>query len=360
MPRPAVMAVMSAAVLLLFACGRLSEDDLRAARQAMRRAAGAGGVTRAPAPCAAAQAALVRAEAEFSLQAKRSLWSRDVAEAGRLAREARQAAVTCAARAGFAQERARTRAARALQELQALIERAAVLERHVRDGSGAKSDILEARLILGEARSSFERGEHERAEETAAAGRRRVAAAVVGINRFLDAYLAGPRRSAWRRMVLQTLHDSRRENREVILVDKLRRLLIVMRGDDEVVVYPIDIGSAGLDDKTRAGDDATPEGRYRVTEVRGPGQTQYHRAFMLDYPNDEDRERFRGLQRSGKVSGTQSIGSLIEIHGEGGRNSDWTRGCVALHNDEIDELLSHVRVGTRVTIIGAIPDGTLP
>jgi murein L,D-transpeptidase YafK len=94
--------------------------------------------------------------------------------------------------------------------------------------------------------------------------------------------------------------------------------------------------------------------------VRAPGQTRYYRAFMLDYPNDEDRARFRRLQRSGRISSRQRIGSLIEIHGEGGRNADWTEGCVALYNHEMDALLPHVEVGTPVTIVGAIPDGTLP
>ena len=46
-------------------------------------------------------------------------------------------------------------------------------------------------------------------------------------------------------------------------------------------------------------------------------------------------------------------GGLIEIHGEGGRGEDWTRGCVALSNRDMDDLFRRVAVGTPVTIVGA-------
>ncbi|HSD26878.1 MAG TPA: L,D-transpeptidase, partial [Vicinamibacteria bacterium] len=42
----------------------------------------------------------------------------------------------------------------------------------------------------------------------------------------------------------------------------------------------------------------------------------------------------------------------IEIHGEGGRGQNWTEGCVALSNPDIDDLYGRVGVGTRVTIVG--------
>jgi lipoprotein-anchoring transpeptidase ErfK/SrfK len=47
-------------------------------------------------------------------------------------------------------------------------------------------------------------------------------------------------------------------------------------------------------------------------------------------------------------------GSLIEIHGHGGTGRDWTDGCVALSNEDMDQLFSRVRVGTPVTIVGTL------
>ena len=145
-----------------------------------------------------------------------------------------------------------------------------------------------------------------------------------------------------------------------MLVDKLRRELLLYRGQEEVATYPVDLGIGAMNSKLRAGDDATPEGRYTVTQVRGPSQTRYYRALMLDYPNAEDIARFKRDKRAGRVSRGDDIGSLIEIHGNGGRSQDWTKGCVALDNDDMDDLVPQVRVGTRVTIVGTIPDETLP
>jgi L,D-peptidoglycan transpeptidase YkuD (ErfK/YbiS/YcfS/YnhG family) len=52
------------------------------------------------------------------------------------------------------------------------------------------------------------------------------------------------------------------------------------------------------------------------------------------------------------VPANAGIGSLIEIHGEGGQGRDWTDGCVALSNSDMDRVFSHARVGTPVTIVG--------
>jgi hypothetical protein len=48
---------------------------------------------------------------------------------------------------------------------------------------------------------------------------------------------------------------------------------------------------------------------------------------------------------------------LIEIHGEGGRGKDWTQGCVALTNSDIDDLFGRVAIGTPVTIVGGDGNG---
>jgi murein L,D-transpeptidase YafK len=82
------------------------------------------------------------------------------------------------------------------------------------------------------------------------------------------------------------------------------------------------------------------------------GQSRYHRALLLDYPNAADRERFAAAQRRGEIPRGARIGGLIEIHGDGGRGQNWTEGCVALANDDMDDLYARVGVGTRVTIVG--------
>ena len=106
--------------------------------------------------------------------------------------------------------------------------------------------------------------------------------------------------------------------------------------------------------KRHEGDLSTPEGRYHVLRKRGPGQTIYYRALELDYPNADDRRRFAEARRTGTLPTDARIGGLIEIHGEGGRGADWTRGCIALTNADMDRLFAAVPAGAPVTIVGAL------
>jgi murein L,D-transpeptidase YafK len=89
-----------------------------------------------------------------------------------------------------------------------------------------------------------------------------------------------------------------------------------------------------------------------VRQVKGRGQSTYYRAFLLDYPNAEDLKRIRAAKDAGIIPSGAGPGALVEIHGEGGRGVDWTNGCVAVTNADMDELFRLVKVGTPVTIVG--------
>jgi hypothetical protein len=351
---PAVCLLAAGASVL--SCDKPPVATIAAARSALDAAAEADGVRRAPDACAEAHAALARAEAEMSLQEKRPRWARHFREADTLAAAALETGRSCAAHARAVEEIRKRRASQALDDLETALSSAAALQRHA-DDETVQSDLLRGTLGLNEGRAFFAQGDYERAVDAAARGREQVAAAVRAIGAFVASYRESPRLPAWRRWVRETLLETKDGGRVVLLVDKLRRQLLVLRGDDELASYTVDLGTGGMEHKTRAGDASTPEGRYHVTEVRAPGQTHWHRALMLDYPNEDDKRRFRALQRDGVVSRAGRIGSNIEIHGEGGRDQDWTQGCVALSNDDIDALVDWVKVGTPVTIVGFIPDG---
>lgn len=158
----------------------------------------------------------------------------------------------------------------------------------------------------------------------------------------------------WSRWTEATLAESRL--RTVVLVDKLNRRLEVLKDGQVIVSFHVELGSSGLERKLRAGDKATPEGRYKVTAVKDRGQSKYYRAFLLDYPNAEDRARFDSAKKNGQVPHRAGIGSLIEIHGSGGQGKDWTDGCIALKDHEMDRLFRFVGHGTPVTIVGTVPD----
>jgi L,D-peptidoglycan transpeptidase YkuD (ErfK/YbiS/YcfS/YnhG family) len=156
----------------------------------------------------------------------------------------------------------------------------------------------------------------------------------------------------WRELALETIAQSRATGETVLIVDKLKRRLYVYDGGERVATYRAELGAKGLKRKLHAGDQATPEGRYRVSEARGPGRTKFYKALLIDYPNPEDRARYAVGVRSGQVPRRAGIGSLIEIHGEGGQGDDWTDGCVALDNRDMDRVFARSRVGTPVTIVG--------
>jgi L,D-peptidoglycan transpeptidase YkuD (ErfK/YbiS/YcfS/YnhG family) len=158
--------------------------------------------------------------------------------------------------------------------------------------------------------------------------------------------------SQWRRMVEETVAQSKASGGTAFVVDKLKRKLHVYSGGKRVATYEAELGAKGLRQKMHSGDQATPEGRYKVSQVKGHGRTKYYRALLINYPNDEDRARYAWGKRVGQVPVRAGIGSLIEIHGDGGQGRDWTDGCVALANPDMDEVFARARVGTPVTIVG--------
>jgi murein L,D-transpeptidase YafK len=126
----------------------------------------------------------------------------------------------------------------------------------------------------------------------------------------------------------------------------------VLSQGEPVLDYPVDVGANGIGPKLQQGDRATPEGRYRIVLKKGPGQSLYHKALLLDYPNAEDRRRTAEAGRDGRLRRGADPGGLIEIHGDGGRGRNWTDGCVAVSNADMDVLYERLEVGAWVTIVG--------
>ena len=169
-------------------------------------------------------------------------------------------------------------------------------------------------------------------------------AVVAHIARYLDPSQV----KAWKQAADETIADSRRRKTTAVIVSKLERRLAVYRNGNLFRTYDVGLGFNGLADKRVAGDNATPEGRYSV--VRKNPSSLYHKALLIDYPNDEDRRWFAREKARGNIPRGASIGGNVEIHG-GGQDS-LTRGCVSLDNAMMDELYALVTVGTPVTIVG--------
>lgn len=213
----------------------------------------------------------------------------------------------------------------------------------------------EATIELATARRFAAEGAHERAVKLAesAIGRtEKVHARWAELHaRFARADLL----RSWQRMVTATLEEARRPGRAAIVVDKLERRLEVWSDGRLKASFQVDLGGRGLERKLHSGDRATPEGRYRVVKAKVAPNTKYYKAFLIDYPNAEDRVRYQEARRRGEVPHGAGIGNLIEIHGDGGRGDDWTEGCIALTNADMDRLFRLTGVGTPVTIVGTLP-----
>jgi lipoprotein-anchoring transpeptidase ErfK/SrfK len=137
----------------------------------------------------------------------------------------------------------------------------------------------------------------------------------------------------------------------VLLVDKSRHRLYVYADGKLRRQYEVALGRHAGGPKVREGDRRTPEGVYRILAKKDRGQTRFHRALLIDYPNARDRAIFVRAKAEGRLPKGAHIGGLIEIHG-GGTGFDWTNGCIALENRDIDDLWKRVRVGTPIVIVG--------
>ena len=134
---------------------------------------------------------------------------------------------------------------------------------------------------------------------------------------------------------------------DLIEVDKSERRLTVYKDGEALRSYEIALGFAPDGDKTQQGDGRTPEGEF-VIDRRNP-QSAFHLSLGIDYPQAEDRARAAEMG--------VSPGGDIFFHGQPNllpdiirRKGDWTAGCIALTNAEIEELWRITETGTRVVI----------
>jgi hypothetical protein len=208
--------------------------------------------------------------------------------------------------------------------------------------------MLEADMYLKSARRLADQGEFKESQE--ALGRARGALKQVIDEMTSFASESATRRDVWRRWVRETVEDSRKVGTYAIIVDKSRHILYLLKGGRILERYSCDLGFNPARQKLFSGDARTPEGQYHVVKVRRNG-SRYYKALLLDYPNELDRRRFASNRQRGAIPSGARIGGLIEIHGEGGRGIDWTEGCVALSNSDMDELMEYVSEGTAVTIV---------
>jgi murein L,D-transpeptidase YafK len=134
----------------------------------------------------------------------------------------------------------------------------------------------------------------------------------------------------------------------VVVYKHDRKLVLLLRGK-ELKSYKVALGGEPVGHKTRQGDHRTPEGLY-VLDSRNPN-SHFYKAFHVSYPNSQDiaAARKAGVSPGGDImlhglpKGYAWLGKSQALH-------DWTDGCIAVSNKEMDELWNLIRVGTPIEI----------
>lgn len=136
---------------------------------------------------------------------------------------------------------------------------------------------------------------------------------------------------------------------DVVIVDKSERRMTLLNQGEVLANYEISLGGSPEGHKTQEGDQKTPEGSY-ILDYKNE-QSSYYRSMHVNYPNAADKAQAdqRGV----------SPGGFIMIHGQKNgfgwlssimQRFDWTDGCIAITNEEMDEFMKLVAPGTPIKI----------
>lgn len=137
---------------------------------------------------------------------------------------------------------------------------------------------------------------------------------------------------------------------DLVKVEKSRKRLYLLSAGQVVREFAIALGGNPVGHKQQEGDHRTPEGRY-VLDFKKP-DSAYYRAIHISYPNASDlaNARQRGVRPGGAImihgqkNGFGGLGPVTQKY-------NWTDGCIALLNDDMDELWKLVEVGTPIEIV---------
>lgn len=128
-------------------------------------------------------------------------------------------------------------------------------------------------------------------------------------------------------------------------VDKSDRELRIYNGQDVMQTFDIGLGFSPQGHKKREGDGKTPHGRYYI-DRKNP-YSSFHLSLGISYPNARDK---RQAWKRGYSPGGDIMIHGLPSNGETPSRKDWTRGCIAVTNKEIEYLYQVVDVGTPIFI----------
>lgn len=136
-------------------------------------------------------------------------------------------------------------------------------------------------------------------------------------------------------------------NRVVVL--KSERKLVLMNGERALKAYRVALGRYPVGHKFESGDARTPEGRYFISQ-RLP-KSGFYRALQISYPNEHDAARAasRGVNPGGQIM-IHGLPNGVSASGVSHPKLDWTQGCIAVTNREMNEIWALVPEGIPIDI----------
>jgi murein L,D-transpeptidase YafK len=134
-----------------------------------------------------------------------------------------------------------------------------------------------------------------------------------------------------------------------IVVEKAARTMKLMRGSEVLRTYKVALSREPVGAKEREGDHRVPEGEYVIDSKNS--HSRFHLALRISYPNAADMEKAhkRGVKPGGNIE-IHGLDSKYAWVGSLQRQVDWTDGCIAVTNPEIEEIWRLVPVGTPLEI----------
>jgi len=134
-----------------------------------------------------------------------------------------------------------------------------------------------------------------------------------------------------------------------ILIEKKARRLTLLSKENVIKTYKIVLGRNPEGAKEKEGDNKTPEGIYKIDSRNN--KSAYHLALHISYPNEKDKNRAKelGVSPGGSIM-IHGIKNGLGWVGSFHRWFDWTKGCIAVTNKEIEEIYKLVPNGTVVEI----------
>jgi L,D-peptidoglycan transpeptidase YkuD (ErfK/YbiS/YcfS/YnhG family) len=141
----------------------------------------------------------------------------------------------------------------------------------------------------------------------------------------------------------------RMESADKILIEKQARRLSLLAKGEVIKTYKIALGGNPVGPKERQGDNKTPEGTYHI-DARN-GNSGFHLSLHISYPNEHDKKRAKklGVSPGGDIM-IHGIKNGFAPVGASHAETDWTEGCIAVTNQEMEEIYKFVPIGTIVEI----------